>query len=134
MGSPLFRWFALVMIVAPVLAAGCAAPRSASPRDPFTLGAQATTEIQIRNRNWEAMAIYADRAGALVRLGIVEGLSERTFRIPQTQLTSTGEVQLVAETRISRQWHKLNGVTLSAGGILLCVLEGHLALSSVVVR
>ena len=120
----------------PLLLGACTASRELRPRDPISnqsLDSSPHTRVAVRveNQNWEAMTLYVSRSGSLIRLGIVEGLDDRTFTLPAAFVHNAGAIQLVAETRISRQRYVLPSVNISPGSNLLAVLESHLPLSFV---
>lgn len=85
-----------LVVILPVLLAGCA---SVTPSSPFHAQATAATRtglLSVRNADWEALTIYLDRQGSLLRLGVVEGNGDATFRIPPLYLPADGWVSLVA--------------------------------------
>jgi hypothetical protein len=117
-----------------LLATACATPR-ARGHDPFAQPtAQPTSEevqVFVENRNWEATTIYIARAGTLMRLGIVEGLASRTFRLRSAWLAGASDISFVAETHISRDRYTLPGVPAAAGHNLHAVVGSTLSLSFV---
>lgn len=57
-----------------------------SARTPFSNGAGLgqTIEVEVRNQNFNSASLWVVRTGERIRLGIVEGKQDRTFRIPWT--------------------------------------------------
>lgn len=55
-----------------------------SARTPFSDGANLgqTIEVEVRNQNFNSASLWAVRSGERIRIGIVEGKQDRTFRIP----------------------------------------------------
>lgn len=85
------RSFALVLALA--LPAACS-----SPREPDT-GAtpmNVRTVVQVQNRNFYDMQIYAVRFGERQRLGLATGNQTTTFELPRNWLDTGGTVQFVA--------------------------------------
>ena len=123
------RRAALLAVTLPVLLSACASPRVA--RDPLSQPLDGTARLVVHNQNWEAMAVFVVRGGTPFRLGIVEGLSSRSFTVPASYLSTASAVELMAETRISRVMHRLPAVPYTPGSNLECVLGSQPFLSLV---
>lgn len=56
----------------------------ASARTPFSDGADRgqTIEVEVRNQNFNQATLWVLRSGERIRLGIVEGKQDRSFRVP----------------------------------------------------
>lgn len=65
---------------------------------PFAGGRQAPSdgEVEVRNPHWDDLTVYVEREGALLRLGIVPGNTDRTLTVPGAYLSVNGRVRLVA--------------------------------------
>jgi hypothetical protein len=114
-----------VVTLLTMLFAACAtAPRSA--HDPMTAPAVPADGVRVvvQNQNWEAMTVFLVRAGSPIRLGIVDGLSTRTLRVPASYFGNSGDVELMGQTRISDVRHRLAAVPWASGRSL------HLTLGS----
>jgi hypothetical protein len=69
----------LLLLLLPVLLlAGCAGTRSRGAADDGSL----RTTVEVENRSWSAVNVYAVRGGQRVRLGTVQAVSTSVLTIP----------------------------------------------------
>jgi hypothetical protein len=52
--------------------------------------------LEVRNDQWDDLAVYLERGGALLKLGTVPGLSTRVLKVPAEYLRRGGSVRLKA--------------------------------------
>jgi hypothetical protein len=81
--------FALVL----VLPAACS---SAPEPETSTAPVRARTVVQVENRNFYDMQVYAVRFGERQRLGLATGNRTSTFELPSNWLDTGGTIQFVA--------------------------------------
>lgn len=72
-----------------------AACRSGGSRGPAP--AQPTTTVRVENQGFADMTIYLLRGGARIRLGMVNGNSTTTLRIPQQFVFGVTGLQFLAD-------------------------------------
>lgn len=109
---------AIVLTLAVLLfATACAsAPAARSDGPSYTL--------QIDNRNFEAAVVYVTRNGAaLRRLSDVEALTQRSVRVPATQLGTDGSLSLSVRLRGNGGAATLPAVRLQPDRSAVLVIE-----------
>lgn len=108
------------------------APASSSANAPSS--ADAPILIEVGNKNWSDVVVYAIRAGMRWRLGMVTSMSERTFRIPESAGVATGSLQLFVDPIGSSQGYATEPINVWPGQRLRFTVESRLPLSHVIVR
>jgi hypothetical protein len=93
-----FRFaFHLVVLHALLLSTACSttATRQHQVREEILL--------HVENGQFEPVVVYLVRAGAQLRVGVVEGLTVRTMRLPAAYLSAAAELTLRAESPMPSQ-------------------------------
>lgn len=90
--------------------------------------------VDVGNRNWADVVVYAVRAGTRWRLGMVTSMSERTFRVPEGSGVATGTIQFLVDPIGSGRGFQTDPVSVFPGQRLRFSVEPRLPLSYVVVR
>jgi hypothetical protein len=85
-----YRILAILLLVA----VSACAPRAA--RWTPAAGTESATLLEVRNDQWDDLAVYLERGGALLKLGTVPGLSTRVLKVPAEYLRRGGSVRLKA--------------------------------------
>jgi len=93
--SPVISFRLPLLLAAMVLVGGCHGSR-AMPAGMDGLDSRAPN-LRVVNRNEADMYIYAMRGNVRVRLGLVNSMSERSYRIPEEILASAQGLVLVAQ-------------------------------------
>ena len=67
-----------------ILLAALSSAACSTARTPFSDGQTGgqTIRVEVRNLNFDPATVWAVRSGERIRLGIVEGKLDRTFRVP----------------------------------------------------
>lgn len=86
-------------------------------------------EVEVTNRNWDDMQIYAVHGSALYRLGSVSGHATREFRLPVALAGRAGGLRLAARPRGGQSLHYSDLIQLAPGQTLGWTLESNLKLS-----
>jgi hypothetical protein len=95
------------------LAAGCAgrnASTSASPNDPAM--------VQVENRGFADMVIYAVSGAQRVRLGIATGNSTKSFTIPAALVRGAGPLRFLADPIGGRRTPITEDIVVQPGDIV----------------
>jgi hypothetical protein len=79
-------------LVALILLAACGGRSAQSSPDP-----DAQAMLQVENRSFSDMVIYAVDSGQRIRLGIVTGNSTRSFPLPTYLVGAGGRLRLLAD-------------------------------------
>jgi hypothetical protein len=125
------------MISAAALVAATAIPSSfeAQSVDGADATESKTIAVNVENRNWHDMRIYAVReGGASWRIGTVTSSSTQTLELPSWFSTINAEVHLVAVPIGSYQRYAAPPVVASGGDVIELKLRNNLALSSIWLR
>ena len=85
--------------------------------------------VEVTNRSYEGMQIYAAQGTATYPLGTVGVNQTRTFRLPAAFAGRIGGIQLLARTRSGSAVHRSEVITLAPGQSLGWSLESNLRLS-----
>ena len=85
--------------------------------------------VEVSNRNWEDMRIYAMHGSSLYRLGSVAGHGTREFRLPAALAGRAGGLRLAARPRGGQDLHVSELIQLAPGQVLGWTLESNLKLS-----
>lgn len=93
--------------------------------------APVSSVIRVANNNWSDITVYVLRAGNRVRLGTVTSMGAGVFRMPDTLLRSSGNVQLVVDPIGSRQVFVTPSIQFFPGQEIDFQVENHLPTSSV---
>jgi hypothetical protein len=80
--------------VAPLLALGLACGGGKSAQEPSPSSA---AMLQVENRGFADMVVYAVSGAQRIRLGIATGNSTKAFTIPLTLLRSAGAIRFLAD-------------------------------------
>ncbi len=86
-----------VALAVAAMAGGCATGRSAvaADGDGFAQAAPGNTAIvHVDNHNWQDVDVFAVREGLKVRLGMITSMSSGDFKLPETFLVGSPNVQL----------------------------------------
>lgn len=84
----------LLLVLLPVLLlAGCAGNR---PRAAVADGAARTT-VEVENRSWSAVNVYALRGGQRVRLGTVQAVSTSVLTIPPAVVSGVSSLSFLID-------------------------------------
>ena len=115
----------LVLLVAvAIMAAACwhHSPPASSSDAPATL--------HVENHNWQDVDIQILHGGIRVRLGMVNGASEKSFAFPRTVMGDLGEVQLIAHAIGTPETIETGEIVLKPGTRVQWTLETSLNRSS----
>ena len=84
----------LLLVLLPVLLlAGCAGNR----RGPAAADGAARTTVEVENRSWSAVNVYAVRGGQRVRLGTVQAVSTSTLNIPPAIVSGVSSLSFLID-------------------------------------
>jgi hypothetical protein len=99
-----------------------------------TTGQPGEARVEVVNRGWSEMVIYADRNGNRFRLGSVTSLSSAVFKIPSSLVGAASSLRFTVSPIGSAAVHTTEAVTVSPGERVEFEILDNLALSSVSVR
>jgi len=111
MNAPLSRSLAVSIALLSGFCGACAST-------PASFGAtqqRATTHIQVTNDQLVDMRVYAVRGGSRIRIGVVESLSTRSFKLPEYLAIETHPLTLYAEGLASRSRVRLDPLLVQPG-------------------
>ena len=122
-----------VALAAAAVAGGCATGRgaaSAADQD-FAQAAPANTAlVHVDNHNWQDVDVFAVRDGMQVRLGMVTSMTSGVFRLPETFLTGSPNVQLRIDPIGSNSGYLTQSILVSPGQTVDLRIENNLNLTS----
>jgi len=126
----------VVLSVALAVAAvvgGCATGRNAAGGDGagFAQAAPANTAIvHVNNHNWQDVDVFAVREGMKMRLGMVTSMSSGDFKLPETFLVGSPNVQLRIDPIGSNNGYLTQSILVSPGQTVDLRIENNLNLTS----
>ncbi len=92
------------------------------------------TSVQVENRNWQDVVIYAFHDGTHTRLGTVNAAATLTFKLADNIVIKNGDLRFVAHAIGERRMFMSEPVILLSGQTALWTLESGLERSSLSVR
>lgn len=120
----MFRALLIAAVLLVLSACASAGKRDrASPRGPVTT-------VEVSNRNWADLTVYAIRSGMRVRLGSVVSMTTERLKLPPAILAGSGGIRLHVELLGSRQAHTTEAIQVQPGDRIQFDVQNHLAISS----
>ena len=122
-----------VALAAAAVAGGCATGRgmTSSADQDFAQAAPANTAlVHVDNHNWQDVDVFAVRDGMHVRLGMVTSMTSGVFRLPETFLTGSPNVQLRIDPIGSNSGYLTQSILVSPGQTVDLRIENNLDLTS----
>ena len=113
------------LILATAACSGAGENRPDGPLPP-----DASTTVEVTNRNWSDMVVYAVRAGTRHRLGTVTSMTTRQLRVPRGLASGGSGVLLVADPIGGREYFNTGRIMVGPGQQIQLTLENHLPLSN----
>lgn len=108
------------------LAGACASAGTAA-RGPSTT--EQPVIVEVTNRNWSNMVVYAVRLGARYRLGTVNSMTTQRFRIPKTLAAASG-LRLMADPIGSSRTFVTEPIQVSRGQKIEFTVENLITTSN----
>ncbi len=122
-----------VALAAAALAGGCATGRRSAAADDV-MSAQAAPAngaiVHVENHNWQDVDMFAVREGTKVRLGMVTSMSTGDFRLPQSLLAGSPNVQLRIDPIGSNDAFLTQAILVAPGQTVELRIENNLNLTS----
>jgi hypothetical protein len=94
-------------------------------------GSSRAPVIRVDNRNWADVVVYAVRSGRKQRLGMVTSMSMARFRLPDSMVTGTGELQLLVDPIGSSNRYLSAPVLVGPGQDVAFNVQNYLPMSSI---
>ena len=94
-------------------------------------GSSRTPIIRVDNRNWADVVVYAVRSGRKQRLGMVTSMSMARFRLPESMVVGSGELQLLADPIGSSGGFLSAPVLVNPGQDIAFNVQNYLPMSSI---
>ena len=120
--APLFLLTALVLV-------GCST-KDGTQDGPLPSGSS-ETRVEVTNNNWLDMAVYAERGGLKVRLGMVTSMGNETLTIPQNVMASSTGIRLIASPIGSSSTYASYPMEVWPGETVEFTIENNLGTSNV---
>ena len=130
LSKPVVLSAALVVVA---VAGGCATGRNEVVGDgsAFAQAASANTAIvHVNNHNWQDVDVFAVRDGMKMRLGMVTSMSAGDFKLPETFLVGSPNVQLRIDPIGSNSGYLTQSILVSPGQTVDLRIENDLNLTS----
>ncbi len=121
-----------VALGAAALAGGCATGRGAAGDDLMSAQAAPTDGaiVHVENHNWQDVDVFAVREGTRIRLGTVTSMAAGDFRLPESLLVGSPNVQLRIDPIGSNGAYLTQGILVSPGQTVDLRIENNLNLTS----
>lgn len=119
-----FRLVLLVLVAAS--AAGCFRSRGGLPEDEIT--------IEVENRNYLDVTIYAVSGGGRIRIGDVTGTGTKSFAVALRRVSPTGELRLQVDPVGSRRTWTSGSLQVFAGQTIELRVESEVTRSTYSIR
>ena len=107
------------------------APAGSSAAAPSSIDAPIVVEVG--NRNWSDVVVYAVRSGMRWRLGTVASMSEMTFRVPESAGLTTGSMRLMVDPIGSSNGFATEPISVMPGQRVRFNVEASLQLSNIMI-
>ncbi len=104
-----------------------------SPRNGPLPPARETTSVNVSNRNWSDVVVYAVRSGTRHRLGTVTTNQIRRFTLPREMEVPGGDLRLLADPVGGSERFESGTIHVVPGQTIELSLENQLSISSVAV-
>lgn len=89
------------------------------------------TRVEVTNNNWLDMAVYAERGGLKVRLGMVTSMGNETLTIPRNVMASSSGIRLIASPIGSSSAYATYPMDVWPGETVEFTIENNLGTSNV---
>ncbi len=122
-----------VALVAAALAGGCATGRGAASADDLSSAQAApanTAIVHVDNHNWQDVDVFAVREGMKLRLGMVTSMSAGDFRLPESFLVGSPNVQLRIDPIGASSAYLTQTILVTPGQTVDLRIENNLNLTS----
>ena len=122
-----------VVLAVAAVAGGCATGRGVAEGDEqmFAQSAPASTAmVHVDNHNWQDVDVFAVREGMKVRLGMVTSMTGGDFKLPETFLVGSPNVQLRIDPIGSSSGFMTQSILVSPGQTVNLRIENNLNLTS----
>jgi hypothetical protein len=86
--------------------------------------------LQVENRNWNDIVIYALVNGSRTRVGNVGATRSTTIRLPQSLMPSSSMLELVLDPLGSRTTFRTGGILVNSGQRVFLTIENELRLTT----
>lgn len=119
----------LRIAVLPLLLTGCflkKKPAEPSDFEPIVL--------EVENKNWQDVVIYAISNGSRVRLGAVTAINKATINVPVNAVRLPGTMELLLDPLGSRGTYRTGMISVGFGNHIRLTVENELRLTSWVVQ
>lgn len=124
---------ALPLLAAALLATGCAG--RADPFDqPVAQAGREVASLEVHNRSWEDMVVYATRGPVRYRLGTVAGLGDGMFTVSAAVVEPGMRLSLAVTPVGSQQAYEAPVVALAPGDRVVWRLQSAMEHSDLSVR
>jgi hypothetical protein len=90
--------------------------------------------LHIENGQFEPVVVYLVRSGAQLRVGVVEGLTVRTMRVPAAYLSASADLRLRAESPVASQTRITAPFHIGPGQSIEWTIRAAPTLSAVAIR
>ncbi len=90
--------------------------------------------LEVSNKGWTDIAVFLERGGTRVRLGLSPALSDRRFRLSPEQAPPGETISFLADPVGSTDVYRSPSVRMHEGAVLLWTLQNNLAQSALRVR
>jgi hypothetical protein len=117
---------AMLLLITAVTLAGCYKNRGASADDGITL--------EVENRNYLDVTIYAVSGGSRIRVGEVTGTGTKSFELSLRRVSPTGELQLQVDPVGSRRTWTSSSLHVFGGQTIELTVESEVTRSSYSIR
>jgi hypothetical protein len=124
---------ALPLVAACLLSTGCAGRVDPFDRTVSQAGREVAS-LEVHNRSWEDLVVYATRGPVRYRLGMVMGLGDGVFVVPSSVVDQGLTLSLAASPVGSQQSYHAPPLALSPGDRVVWRLQSALEHSDVSVR
>lgn len=124
---------ALPLLAAALLTTGCAGRADPFDQSVAQVGRE-VARLEVHNRSWEDMVVYATRGPVRYRLGTVAGLGDGTFTVSSAVVEPGLRLSLAAAPVGSQRSYEAPMVALAPGDRVVWRLQSSLEHSDLSVR